>query len=275
MDDKQIKILHRSTDPDEIRTAAQTLAASSNAEDHQALKHFLTDTTFLDRLDSPRDYQLRPAHRLRLGRVLDVLSRNPAASAKGVLVELTTKPPYNDDETPSRGDILISACATIRPAPPAVVAYWDRHAKPDDAYSPITIEAILENGSPPALALLEKKMADPGHDEESKTSWMRSSLLPRRNDLAVLRSCRRMLAGGLPEPLRAALVEVLFDYKPTEWYPPSSPVKRPARQLMADDAKTELRAIGEMVLEKVKLSEEQKLAVKAVLKELGGEDSRP
>ena len=266
--ENHLQILGSSSDPKALKTAAEHLAASRQPEDHAALKPFLADPAFLGRLNSPNDYdRLRPKH-LRLWWILDVLSRNIAPSAHRVLVELTAMPAYNDDEKPSCADLLIQACARIRPAPPEVVAYWDRHCRPDDGYASLTIEALLENSSPPALALLEKKMAEPGHEDDTKMTWMHKSILPRRNDLAVLQCCYRMLTGTLPSSLRSALVETLFDYRPNEWYTARSPVARPPRHLMTDPAKDELRKIGEFALKKMNLKEDLRKKVKKTLEEI-------
>jgi hypothetical protein len=272
--ENHLQILRASSDPRALKTAAQHLAASSWPEDHATLKPFLADTAFLVRLNSPKDYdRLRPKH-LRLWWILDVLSRNIAPSAHRVLIELTAAPAYNDDERPSCADLLIQACARIRPAPPEGVAYWDRHCQPDDGYAPLTIEALLENSSPPALALLEKKMAEPGHEDETKVAWMHKSILPRRNDLAVLQCCYRMLTGILSPSLQSALVVTLFDYRPDEWYTARSPVARPPRHLMTAPARDELQKIGEFAMDRITLTQEQALVVKAVLSEIGDREKK-
>ncbi|MDI7259580.1 MAG: hypothetical protein QME90_06640 [Thermodesulfobacteriota bacterium] len=272
--ENHLQILRASSDPKALKTAAEHLAASRQPEDHAALKPFLADSVFLSRLNTLKDYDhLRPKH-LRLWWILDVLSRNIAPSAHRVLIELTASPAYNNDRMPSTAALLIQACARIRPAPPEVVAYWDRHCRPDDGYAPLTIEALLENRSPPALALLEKKMAESGHEDDTKIAWMHKSILPRRNDLAVLQCCHRMLTGTLSPSLRPALVETLFDYRPGEWYTARSPVARPPRHLMTDPAKDELRKIGEFALDSITLTQEQALVVKAVLSEIGDREKK-
>jgi hypothetical protein len=272
MPDTPIEILRVSAKPNTLKAAAQKLAASERPEDHVAVTSFLTSTVFLERLNTLREYQIFRPKRLRLWAVLDVLLRNKAPSARQVLINLTTAAAYNDDEIPARSDLLIQACARIRPAPPPVVAYWNKYCQPDDGHAPLTIEAMLENSSSPALALLEAKMADPGHDVEERIAWMRTSILPRRNEIPVLKSCSRMLGGSLPQPLRPALVETLFDYRPAEWYTPSNPVSCPPRQKMSAEARIELRAIGEMALKQEELTLEQQTVVKSVLIEIGGKE---
>ncbi len=272
MPNTPIETLRTSAEPNALKVAAQTLAASERPEDHAALKPFLADAKFLERLNTVREYQINRPKRLRLWAVLDVLRRNKAPSAQRVLVDLTAEAPYNEDETPARSDLLIQACARIRPAPAQVVAYWDKHCRPDDGHAPLTVETLLENSSAPALALLETKMADSGHEAGERISWMHESILPRRNDLPVLQSCRRMLGGSLPQSLRPALAETLFDYRPAEWFTPSKPVRCPPRQFMSGEARAELRAIGEMALKQIALTPEQQAVVKRVLAEIGGKE---
>jgi hypothetical protein len=263
MADNPVETLRSSSNPNELKVAAQTLAASDKPDDHKALQPFLADAGFLGRLDSEDDYRKRWRTRLRIGRVLDVLSRNEAPSAREVVVALAEARAFLAHE--SRVELLIGASARVRPAPPGLVRFWQECLHPEEGSPTLTVEALVQNGSPPALELLERTMARPGHDEEDKIGWMRRSILTRRNDLGLLQCCRRMLAGSLPEDLRPSLVEVLFDYRPAEWFRPSSSAAPPPREAMSDKAKAELRAIGELALEKVRLTREQEAAVKRTL----------
>ena len=98
---------------------------------------------------------------------------------------------------------------------------------------------------------------------------MRSSILTHRNDLVLLKGCARMLAKSLPANLRPALVEVLFDYRPKEWFVPAAVFTPPDRNQAMPEARTELRKIGDLALKTIALSETQKKAVEATLKSLG------
>jgi hypothetical protein len=167
-----------------------------------------------------------------------------------------------------RADLLIEACAVIRPAPPEVVRFWDNHSQPDDGFSHLTIKAVVDNGSAPALVLLEKKMADSKHSEEDKTAWMRSRILTHRNDLPLLQTCERLLTAGLPAGLRPSLVEVLFDYRPAEWFSPAASFNPPDRRQASPEALAQLRKIGQLALKTVPLTERLKEMVEKTLEEI-------
>lgn len=244
---------------------ALALARSVLPEDHSLLFQKLTSEEFLKKLDSEKAYQ-GPPNRLRLRHLLDTLSKNPTPSARSTLVALTQAPNFYKE--PARADLLIIACAEVKPAPPEVIRFWDNHSKPNDGFTPLTIEAIVKNGSEPAIALLEKKMFDPKHEEEDKLDWMRSSILTHRNDLILLKGCERMVAGSLPDNLRIALIEVLFDYRPKEWYSPSVVFKAPDRRQATPEALAQLRKIGEFALKQMNLKDDLKEVIEKTLYEI-------
>ncbi len=264
MDDDPAQVLQSSEDSAELVVAAVTLARGAEPREHETLLKSLQSTAFLGRLDSEEDYQ-RPRRMLRVASVLDALAENKAPSAREVLVSLTQNPSFLD--FPSRAELLIEASVVIRPATPEVVKFWQKHLDADDVYVTLVIDALLENGTAPALELLEKTMADEAYDDETKISWMRVSLLPHRNDTPLLRSCERMLEGGLPEHLRPNLVEVLFDWQET-WYRPSNLISCPNPAELGASARAQLRKIGQYALSNVKLDGKQRQAVEDTLEQL-------
>ena len=247
-----------------LATEALALAKSFRPEDHSLLLQKLKSEEFLKKLDSEKAYE-GSSNRLRLRYILQILSKNPSPSARSTLVALTQTPDFYKES--ARADLLIDACAEVRPAPPEVIKFWNDHSQPDDGFTHLTIDAVVENGSEPAIALLEKKMADMKHDEEDKLSWMRSSILTHRNDLVLLQACERMLGGSLSEDLRLSLVEVLFDYRP-EWFPPSVVLKPPDRGQASPQALAQLRKIGEFALNKMNLKEDLRKKVEKTLEEI-------
>ena len=246
-------------------SAALALAESARPADHATLRQQLRSEDFLARLDSASatrgTRQPRP-----LLRVLQTLSSNKTTSARQVLIDLTQDGGFNEDA--DRTDALIRACAAVRPPPPELISFWDQHCQPDDGFTPLTIPALVENGSGAALALFEKKMASDRFTADDKTGWMRSAILTHRNDLAVLRSCQRLLEAKLPAELRPALVEVLFDYKPTEWFPPDNLLRPPERARASREARAKLRELGTWALRHVSLTEPEKAAVRRTLDDL-------
>jgi hypothetical protein len=264
MSEEKLKVLQSSKDPNQLLAVAVSLAGSLEPEDHTALLRFLQNSAFLSRLDSAEDYEKTPK-RLRFCKVLEKLSANPTASAHAVLVQLTQSPAVLHH--PSRIDLLIEAVIPIRPAPPEIIRFWERHWQPEDGYSNLTARAAVENGSPPAISLFEKKMADPTHSEEDKLAWMRGEVLTHRNDVALLQGCERLLKNPLPENLRVSLVEVLFDYDP-QWSTPRSPKSPPDRKRASPESRQVMRRIGDWTLANLKLEAHTKAAVEQALKEV-------
>lgn len=255
--------LKTSKDSKELVFAAQSLAASENPSDLDGLYQFLTENAFLFRLDSEEAYQGKP-ERLRLRRVLQGLAKNPAGHR--ILVALAQNDIFLEE--PPRVDLLIVACIDLRPCPDAVVKFWEAHLQPEDGFGHLTVEAIVENGDPAALAVLERAFANANHPEEDKLAWMQSSILTHRNDLPVLESCERLLARGLPEDLRPKLVEVLFDRRPEEWFRPHNPLKIPERAAAGPESLAKMRSIAENVLVRVALDDKQEEAVITALEEI-------
>ncbi|MEO6800580.1 MAG: hypothetical protein ABI178_11650 [Rhodanobacter sp.] len=259
-------ILQSSHDPGELLRVATQLAGSSKASEQHVLSQALTSDNFLLRLNTAEEYNGQPK-RLRLSRIIDELRRNPSAVSRATLLALTQSPTFIQQG--GRVDLLLAATAVIRPAPPELVAFWDRHSQPEDGFTPLTIHALIENGSEPALHLFEKKLADPRHEDDFKLDWMHSEIMPHRNSLAVLVSCDRLLHGGLPTHLRGDLVESLFDYRPGIWFTPASNHLAPTLASYSPEARAEWRKLGLFAIEHVTLTPSQRAAVEATLKLLG------
>ena len=268
------EVLQSSSDPDELVLAGLTLARAARPEGHAALSKHLQSQDFLSKLDTPEDYG-DPGAKLRVGRIVEALSENQAPSAHEVLVTLTQVPVFHDDL--ARIDMLIRACAEVRPAPPEVVKFWDTYCQPLDGHTPVTIEALFDNSSEPALALFEKKMHDPKHGTGHKVGWLRDELIEHRNDQPVLECCERLLGGPLPgdpdeqQELRGVLVEVLFDFRPHEWYVGDHVPFPPPREEASEAALQQLRRIGQYALKNVELTDSQKKVVEDVLEQLSAQ----
>jgi hypothetical protein len=79
-----------------------------------------------------------------------------------------------------------------------------------------------------------------------------------------------MVRSSLPEGLRAALIEVLFDYRPGEWYRRGIPAQpqRPSRSEASPTARKLLCQIGQYAMAHIALTNSQMLAVKQALADL-------
>lgn len=243
----------------EALRAALGAARGDNPGQHAELVRNLQTDEVLSRLDSDEDYVVAAKFRLRVAQVVDALAQNAAPSAQQAFVALTVSPLFLAHD--ERIIALIRAGKHIRPAPPPLVAFWDRYCQPDDPFASTTVTALLENGSPPAVTLFENKLQEPALDEEEKIAWMRTDVLSHRNDPHLLEACQRLLSDELPEHLRPLLVEVLFDYRPTEWFIPAKAYSAPPLEAASREALNELIKTGVVALTLVRLTDEQRRTV--------------
>lgn len=271
MADDPFTTLQTSDDPVELAMAAVGLARSDQPQAHEAVGKSLGSAHFLGKLDTKEDYK-RPRADLRVARILDALGQNRAPSAHRILVSLTKDKAFLKHE--SRVRLLIEAYAAVRPPPPTVVAFWDKYSGPDDSFANIILTAVVHNGSAPALALFEKYMLDDAYDRETRVSWMRSDVLPHRNEAGLLKTCEQLLMKPLPQNLNSDLVEVLFDFK-AGWYVPANAKSPPRWDTYGTSARAQLRRIADYALQKMSLTDEQKGAVETTLERINPSSNRP
>ncbi|MEO0974899.1 MAG: hypothetical protein AAFX85_17565, partial [Pseudomonadota bacterium] len=110
-----------------------------------------------------------------------------------------------------------------------------------------TIDVIVRNGSPSAIAVLEEVLPDERQREDYIVAWLRDPLLRHRHDVALLEACQRLLTGNeLSKARKRAMVEALFNYEPERWYHPESPPPLPpARDTLSDGARQLLLDIAQ------------------------------
>ena len=258
--------INPSPDPQSLLVAALALAKSTSSQEHARLLAQLSSRQFLNELDSPQESVRLPALKLRLARVLEVLAANPAPAARVTLLGLIKSRDFVSYDP--RQELLLRALSSVRPPPDEVIQFWGELSHPDSIHLSFVIAALCENGTPEAMSLLERKLADPDQDQQSKLSWMRDPMLRHRNDVQLLRACERMIRSSLPANLRPFLVEALFDYRKNIWYRYEAPPTPPPRAKATPEAKAQLKKIGQIALQDVKLDARQKQVVRKVLEEI-------
>ena len=266
-EDEEKDLVSQSPSP-EARAAQKkllALACSEKPEDHVTLHRHLTDESFLEILDSEDAYE-GPVRELRLARILKALIDNPSTPARESLLLITKSQIYLSHI--ARVSLLIDVWAEARPAPPDAVRFWDEHCQPDDAFSHRTIKMLVHNRSGPALELLGKKLATGAHEDQYKIYWMRSFMIEARNDPTMLEICERLITGTLSENLKPYLVEILFDYRPREWYRSVAPPNVPVRAQAPRESLLRLQTIGRYALKHVALTKTQREAAEKCLEEI-------
>lgn len=263
-ENQNIEVINKSQDSGDLAVAAVNLARSNDPNDHTFLAQVLQTPEFLSRLDNEQDYA-QPRKFLRVASVLDALEKNTSSTARDLLIDLMRSPVFTEE--PSRAELLIEVSESIRPAPPEVVEFWNRHSDPDDIYMNLLMHALVENGSQPALEVFEQKIADDRNTEKRRIWWLRKEIPPSSNKILVLESCSRMLRGEMDSNLKVSLVEVLFDFQST-WFRPSTPVTAAPLSSYGEAERNKLKSIGHYALQNLELPKALKTAVQDVLNEL-------
>jgi hypothetical protein len=267
MDENTLKVLQTSDDPKELLTKLMALARSKDPSDHKALLDFLMRPAFLLKLDKSEEYRNAAAKRLRIARVLVALTENDAPSAHAAFVALTRDAGFLKEEP--RVDYLIMFSAPLRADAHDLAPFWDKYSQPEDGFANLTIKTLVENGTEPALEVLEKKVAEPRFKDDDKIGWMHAYFVPHRDDYLLLKSFERMLTGKMSEHLKPYLVEVIFDYKPAEWYRPASTANPPDRSKINQNQREQLKRLADIALRLPSLTDTQREAVKKTLEEIG------
>lgn len=266
MSEQDVQTLSGPGDARALKKAAINIAKGTDPAEHKLLQEKLGTTSFLNKLDDETAYQ-KTYRSLRLSKIFKTLMDNDAPVAKDSLLALIPLPDYQDEVL--RMQLLVHGLATVKPSPPEAVAYWDAKSQPGSPLTFDVAEAIHVNQSLPALELLETKTHDPRHDEDLKTAWMQQLLLPIRNDVPLLECHERLVHSGLSEPLKISIVEVLFDYKPDEWYRDCEVPEPPPRDDASQEARESLGRIGRYALNSLPLEPKLSEKVEKELDDIG------
>jgi hypothetical protein len=254
-----------SEDPNVMYSHACQLARSTKENELASLHTLLTDKALLAKLDSAEAYE-GSAVQLRVAGVMQILAESSSPLAWNILIALTNSPAFLEHR--ARVELLIQALVQIKPAPRQAVEFWEKHFQPEDGYSSVTVWALLDNGSEPAIALFERKMPDADFPETEREYWLTAVVLQHRNDLPLLQACVRLLESSLEESYRLLLVDVLFDYKPDKWYGAGHWYKPPPREKAATEALEQLRALGQKALETQPLTDSQQKKVNLFIQDI-------
>jgi hypothetical protein len=262
MNEEDMTTLRTSQDPEAVCQAALQIANENNPDGLQLLGQKLGNNEFLSILDSEKDYQ-SPPHTLNITGILETLAENPAPQAQAVLTQLTQNPVFLANL--SRIEMLILACASLRPIPEPVLKFWIQQAGPESSSTPLVVEALFTNGTEPAMKLFENLMNNPSYSDSDKTFWLRSYAVPHRDDQYFLEAAERAIQGNAENQTKFEWIRIIFDYK-AGWYPPRDIPVPPDPMLIQPQSKEKLQLIGNYALSLSDLPEDLKIAVESRLK---------
>lgn len=213
-------------EPDAYGLGLQQKAASQQEADLQELRTALLDKKALLRLNTPDQYaRLLPAQ-LAVQPILARLAKNPAGAARETIAALCASKEFLAEE--ARVECLLEVLPAVRPLPAAALPLLKKSLAPDNSSQEVAVRVLFEIGSAETLALFAAELLHPRQDPELLHGWMRDPLLRHRRDPAVLQMCLDLfLNPKFEQELKNALVEVLFDYRPDEWYGGQLPAPKP------------------------------------------------
>jgi len=262
MNEEDMTTLRNSQDPEAVCQAALQISNGNNPDGLRLLAQKLGNNEFLSILDSEKDYQSSP-DTLNVTGVLETLAENPTTQAKEILIELTQNPVFLTNL--SRVEMLILACANLRPVPEPVLKFWTQQTGPESSSTPLVVEALFTNGTEPAMKLFESLMNNSSYSDSDKTFWLRSYAVPHRDDLYFLGAAERAIQGNTNNQTKFEWIRIIFDYK-AGWYPPRDIPVPPDPMLIQPQAKEKLQIIGNNALTLSDLPEDLKLAIERRLK---------
>jgi len=257
MNEEDLTTLRNSQDPDAVCQAALEIANGNNPDGLRLLAQKLGNNEFLSILDSEKDYQSSP-HTLNVTGVLETLAENPATQAKEILIQLTQNQVFLANL--SRIEMLILACANLRPLPQPVLTFWTQQTGPESSSTPLVVEALFINGTEPAMKLFESMMNNPSYSDSDKIFWLRTYAVPHRDDLYFLEAAERAIHGNAENQTKFEWIRTIFDYK-AGWYPPRDMPVPPDPMLIQPQAKEKLQNIGNNALALSDLPEDLKIAI--------------
>lgn len=240
------EVMRYSEDGRELQRAAVAFAQERSPNAISFLLQCLLNEGFLGRLDTPESYQ-QTFNMLRLARVVRNLMDNRIPEVDRLLLSLTGSPLYRSNAL--RIQLLIRALAVIQPSPDVAIAYWRMYAEPGGVLVYDVVEALCDNRSDPAIALLEQVFANPAHDRFEKQSWMREIILPIRDDPRIVLMCEKLVRQVLEAQLKVDLLEVMFDYQPDDWYIECEPPVPQSRTDLQDAVRVSLTNAGNFGLQ--------------------------
>lgn len=255
-------ILNNDHDPQTLMLAALRHADSNLLEDLKYLGTLLTDTDFIARLDPSGDAASYTG--LRLGTVLGVLADNRHPYAKNIVVSQIDNKIMQADLL--RIQLLVHVLANLDDSSSKIVAYWKSLAKADSPLLFDVVQALCASRSGSAIGLLEEMFLSQQYSSGSKQTWMRQIIFELRDNKVILQSAERLIRGQLPESLRSDLIDVLYDYRPQEWYIGTVIPSPPTGKALSEEARATRQRIAEYALSHMNLSDRQRQTLQKSLK---------
>jgi hypothetical protein len=228
----------------------------------------LTSAESLLKLNTAEEYAQLPGSKLALQPILNRLARNHTPGAREIIGKLCSSAVFLAEAT--RVECLLQVLPAVRPTPPEAVALLRKLCEPESDHLEAAIRALFDIGEKSTLQIFAAQASNPDQDAILVQGWMRDPLLRHRRAPAVLEMCLDLLKKPEFDPeLKNSLVEVLFDYRPAEWYlsekAGASPAPKPPTKESSPKTETLLHQIAAAIAADPAITPPNKaLAAKAV-----------
>lgn len=256
-----LSVLQKSQKPEELESAANSLANMRSGEATKLLTGFLEDPGFVRRLDSDADYKYH-LFDLRVGHVLTTMAKASTPETQQAFLDLLNSKEFRLNSV--RPVLLINACEFIHKPRPELLSQLDHLADQPGGYVDTVCHALAQMRKPEASALIEARIRSARYSTATKKSWFTEFLITVRDDSAILPIYRHLLeSGNKDDELINMAVLSLFDYRRREWYPIDYPAPSPPdRHQASSEALQELLKIADIALV-VRLPADTRQAVEA------------
>jgi hypothetical protein len=255
----QVAALNRERDRSKLEAAAVAIAKSGNAEAMLRLTESLGQRSFLRRLDPAGETN-------RLQNIFRVLAEHPSEGSERLCVALANNGEFAS--LPVRMNFLLNALAALRPMSAAGGEVFRKTSR--SGFLEVNGPLLAANGSPRAIALLEKLLADESLDRAQRASVSHWSVMPHRTKVDIVAMCARLLEPArVSTEVSVAIIESVFDYRPREWFGlRNSPPRPPPWSSASRTAKESVRHLGGRLLARSGLPDSLREPIRRTLSEL-------
>lgn len=220
------------------------LAREEESSAQDELRSVLLDRSHLAKLNSEQEYLALEARQLQVFFVLRALAENDSEPARQTLDAIAGDALYR--YAGAFQSVLLEASKSSTRPPAGLLRLWEEQLRPEADSLNEAVDAVVSNGSEPAVALFERCLLEQPYREDYVISWLRGPVLRHRQDEALLRASQRLIRNAKwPKAYRRELVAVLFDYDPAHWYHSESvPPTPPDRSQLTASSRDLLLAIA-------------------------------
>lgn len=221
------------------------LARATTSAAQEQLRGVLLDRGQLAKLNSEQEYLALEPRQLQVFFVLRALAENDSEPARQTLDAVANDAIYHF--AGAFQSVLLEASKSSARPPAGLLQLWEEQLRPDADSLNEAVEAVVSNGSVPAIALFERSLLEQPYREDYVIAWLRGPVLRHRQDEALLRASQRLIGSSeWSKAYKRTLVAVLFEYDPARWYHSETvPPTPPDRSNLSDTSRELLLAIAD------------------------------